>query len=429
MKSRLGGNRVSEFSSSFHIRTNSAPKTERSLRKAKMSGLVFGPANGWLTFVPYPHSEGIPDVNDRIGTASAIALATEKTVLQFEYAEDHLWSFALVKPDQSTAIFACEWDQEPPAIHDDFDRSALEGIAAVSLIEPFLVDSRAAEDGTPHAYGFAEKLGLPAYRWLSPGYVEKDTQHFINEGAREIGRKPATTRVPPRTKLDLPKPDLTAREALVQLKPMLTWCRPSWTLRMVSGTSRQGWDFRYYNAELRETVQGYLFSNGNAGFKSLGRAPEPISHEELARMLAAWRADPKRADWVKKVEATMSAPPIPTALPDQWLDSDEVLAIADTIEPPEELSKTSLIRYLSLQCDRNPPARWHVMHVTARSGTDAGHAPRWSVIANRLQWTIELDAQTGKCLREVLSRPGEGHDSFIISPWRERIEGGPWRDI
>jgi hypothetical protein len=195
---------------------------------------------------------------------------------------------------------------------------------------------------------------------------------------------------------------------------------------MVSGASRQGWDFTYYNAELRETVQGYLRPNGNAGFKSLGRAPEPISHEELARTLAGWRADPKFADLVKRTEAAMTAPPIPTALPDQWLDSDEVLTIAETIECPEELSKTSLIRHLALQCSRAPPARWHV---TARYGTDAGHAPRWSATANPLQWTIELDAQTGKCLREVLSRPGKGQDSWIISPWRERIEDGPWRDI
>ena len=119
---------MSEFNSRFHIRTNSAPKTEQSLGKANFSGLVFGPANGWLTFVPYPHSEGLPDVNDRIGTAIAIALATEKTVLLFKYAADHVCSFALVKPDQS-AGFACAWDQDPPAIHDDFGRSALDGIA------------------------------------------------------------------------------------------------------------------------------------------------------------------------------------------------------------------------------------------------------------------------------------------------------------
>jgi hypothetical protein len=58
---------VSEFSRSFHIRTSSASKTERCLRESKMSGLLFGPANGWLTFVPYPHSDGLPDIRDAVG--------------------------------------------------------------------------------------------------------------------------------------------------------------------------------------------------------------------------------------------------------------------------------------------------------------------------------------------------------------------------
>ena len=404
---------MSEFSRSFHIRTSSASKTERCLREAKMSGLLFGPANGWLTFVPYPHSEGLPDIRDAVGAASAIALATGETVLQYEYAGDHGWSFTLLNPNQSTATFACGWDQEPPSVYDNLDRSVLDGIVAASAIEPFLVASRAAEDGTPIAYGFAEKLGLPAYRWLSPGYVERDAQRFIKAGARKMGRKPATTELPPPRKLNLPKPGLTAREALTQLKPMLKWCRPPWTLRMVSGSSRQGWDFRYYNSELGETVQGYLFPNGNVSFKSLGRE-RSISDEEIARRRAALRADPRYADLVKKAEAATAGPPIRMALPDKWLDSDKVLAIAETVEAPEEVDNASLDWHLSLQCGR--PARWHI-----RARADSN--------ATTLAWTIELDAQTGKLLREVLSRGGAGRDSWIVRPWRERIEGGPWKDV
>jgi len=381
-----------------------------------MSGLLFGPANGWLTFVPYPHSEGLPDIHDAVGASSAIALAAGETVLQYEYAEDHGWSFTLVTPNQSMATFACGWDQEPPSVFDNLDRSALDGIVAATAIEPFLVASSAADDGTPHAHGFAERLGLPAYRWLSPDYVEKDTQHFINAGARKMGRKPAkpaTTKLPSPSKLDLPKPGLTAREALTQLKPMLKWCHPPWTLRMVSGSSRRGWDFRYYNSELGETVQGYLFPNGNVSFKSLGREPS-MSDEEIARRRAALRADPRYADLVKEAEAATAGPPIPIALPDNWFDSNEVLAIAETVEAPEEVDNTSLDWHLTLQCGR--PARWHV-----RARADSN--------ATKLSWTIELDAQTGKLLRQVLSRGGVGPDSWIIRPWRQRIEGGPWKDV
>jgi hypothetical protein len=200
------------------------------------------------------------------------------------------------------------------------------------------------------------------------------------------------------------------------LKPTMKWCRPPWALRSVSGSSRQGWDFRFYNPNLRETVRGYLFSNGNAGFKSLGHGPEPISDEEMDRRLAVWRTDPSCAELVRQVEADRLAPPLPTALPDQWLDSNEVLAIAETVQPPEELDEISSDRYVSLDCGQDPVARWRIL---VRS-TDS---------INRVSWSIELDAQKGDLLREVLSRPGEGSKSWIIFPWRERIPGGPWRDL
>lgn len=60
---------------------------------------------------------------------------------------------------------------------------------------------------------------------------------------------------------------------------------------------------------------------------------------------------------------------------------------------------------------------------------------RWDVGASadytvsRVRWSVRLDAQTGKILREVMSKPGEGRESWEIRPWRERIDGGPWQDI
>ena len=58
-------------------------------------------------------------------------------------------------------------------------------------------------------------------------------------------------------------------------------------------------------------MQGYLFPNGNAGFKSLGREPAPISNEEMTRRLAALRADPAYADLVKEFEASMTGQIVP----------------------------------------------------------------------------------------------------------------------
>lgn len=200
-----------------------------------------------------------------------------EAVLYFQFAEDHGWSLALVQqPEGSPATFSCAWDREPPVLHDDFDRSMLKGIVATSDVEPFLVNVGPGDGGTPKAHGFAERLGLPAYRWLSPDYVEKNTQHFIDDGARKLGRKAAktaTTKLPPPTRIALPKPALTAREALELLTSTIKWVRPPWTLRSISGNSEQVWHFTYYNAGRREGVQGYFHSNGSAGFQSLGHDP------------------------------------------------------------------------------------------------------------------------------------------------------------
>ena len=67
---------VSEFSSSFHIRTTSPTDTEQRLGKAKLSGLVFGPKNDWLTFVPYPDADGITGSHDDASMANAVAATT-----------------------------------------------------------------------------------------------------------------------------------------------------------------------------------------------------------------------------------------------------------------------------------------------------------------------------------------------------------------
>jgi hypothetical protein len=166
---------------------------------------------------------------------------------------------------------------------------------------------------------------------------------------------------------------------------MMDWCCPPWTLHLVSGSSLQGWDFGFHNADLQETVQGYLFPNGNAGFRSWGH--DPVTEARCA------------------------------TLPAQWIDSDAVVKIVEKLEIPPELEGGALRRFLSLEWwRRERQARWDVM----ATSDDA---------SNRISWTVELDAQTGEVLRETLSRPGQGRNSWIISPWRERIAGGPWRDM
>ena len=51
---------MSEFSVSYHIRLAEGIDAQKLLRQAKAAGIVFGPANDWLTFVPLRWLGGVP---------------------------------------------------------------------------------------------------------------------------------------------------------------------------------------------------------------------------------------------------------------------------------------------------------------------------------------------------------------------------------
>jgi hypothetical protein len=410
---------VSEFSSSFHIRTGDAALAERRLVAAKISGLAFGPANGWLTFVPFANSQGF-DARDPVGAATALANATGSFVLQYTYAEDHVWLLALARPGGPVSIFVSSWDPQPRIERDDLDLTVLDDILPRPQLEPFLAPGRDTPDGAPRAYGFAQALGFPAFRWLSPDLVEADTKHFLKNGGRRVGRKPADKRskLPPPTRLLLPKSEMSAREAFELLKPVMTWLQPPWALRELSGGDLQGWDFRAFNPRTRETIRAYLTPEGNAGCSSLGCEPPPASAEQMQQYLQAMRTDPTVSERrLRKIEQMMNLPER-TALPERWLDSPEVTAIAQSLEPPPELATVALRRTLFLYWQRtDPEARWRVYCSSTANDEE------------RPAWAIEIDAVTGTVLREELRRRGTGEHSCLMLSWRERIAAGPWQDI
>jgi hypothetical protein len=49
----LKSDTMSEFSISYHIRMENPRDMQQRLRQSKIGGIVFGPADSWLSFVPY----------------------------------------------------------------------------------------------------------------------------------------------------------------------------------------------------------------------------------------------------------------------------------------------------------------------------------------------------------------------------------------
>jgi hypothetical protein len=104
---------MSEFSDSYHIRTDDPAGVKQRLRQARLAGVIFGPSGGWLTFVPY--EELAVYRRSMVGDAFTVQLSQvlSATVLHYNFSEDHGWSFAVARPGEKLNRFACWWDPEP----------------------------------------------------------------------------------------------------------------------------------------------------------------------------------------------------------------------------------------------------------------------------------------------------------------------------
>lgn len=179
---------MSEFSESYHIKTDIPDETLRRLVDAGLSGLVFPPASGWLTFVPY----GLSEFPFSGAGTQPILGAVDQPVLWYVYAEDHGWQFALLQPGHDPTGFECWWDPEPSSDRSFLNIDALIAVmprsdraSEVDDILRTMTMEEAVDD--PPGPRFAALLGLPSYSWLSESYAQSDPSPFLRSGARVIG--------------------------------------------------------------------------------------------------------------------------------------------------------------------------------------------------------------------------------------------------
>lgn len=418
---------MSEFSTSFHIRTTDAPAIEKRLAKAGYQGLVFGPANGWLTFIPYATDDTPGFEYDGDSYAAKLVDVAAMPILAYSYAEDHGWSFALVRPGKPISRFFAQWDPEPEIGRESLDLMAFADIASSSDLEPFLLGKPRDETDKPLAYCFAEKVGLPAFRWLSPLLVASDAKHFLNNGARRLGarrrNKSKKPSVPDPIEVDVPKSELSAREALALLTPHMLFLSHQCVLWNLNGHSHVGrsasdWTFSFVNTETREVIRAALFTRddgkGRCSFQAGGRIPveDPFDPERIRALIETMRSRSETDPMIGELEAMLSEP-LPTRqleLPTNWLDSEAIAAIVNELTPPPEMP-ASWSALFSLSWERNPEPRWCCSRAPINS------TERWS-------WHIEIDAVLGKVLYESLSELPP--NDYIYTLRKKRIKGGPW---
>jgi len=385
---------MSEFSISYHVRIGDSHAVQKQLRQAKLSGVIFGPANGWLTFVPYADlteyrkADG-PKFADRLSRLTGLA------VLHYCYAEDHGWTFALARTGHPLVQFGCWWDPHPALERDQFDPLALAPFVAPELLEPLLGphDHEEAVQAQP-AYRFAELLGLPAYKWLSPELAQEHTQDLLDQAGRKLGTKPAGAatrlRLPPNRQIALPQPYLTAREALDLIVPFMAQFKPPWSLTMLSTygfrlpDGRGIWQARWRYGDSGDTVEVVLMQDGRLSF---------------------------RADTVPSyaMDFVMSA----MDLPEKWLDSTDIAAIMARLPVPSGIAKASL-GSMTLRSLNDHPHLWQILIPGDQNGVEPFAS-----------WTIYLDAVSGDVLAEELGRKVD----YQIVPARLRLKNGDWVDL
>lgn len=383
---------MSEFSSSFHIRTSDPAATLRQLRAAKFAGIVYGPANGWLTFVPYGHLPAYARAGDDWRFAQELSARLRANVLHYAYAEDHGWSFAFLRPGERLCRFACWWDPEPSIERDQFDPGALASLVPLESILPLLepvVGNDILQE--PRAYRFAELLGLPIYRWLSPDLAQRETDDCVALGGRKIGTRPPTVaerlRAPPMRQLSLPRPDLSAAEALAIVMPIVATIkgrnvlvrlgshgvpvRPDGRMDALGG----GWSFEYRNEASGSFVQAALQASGVLYFRV-----------EAGRM-AEIAALPTRG----------------------WLDSTDIATVMAQDSLQSHASASPIISMgLEIQSDQ---LVWDVRRLV-----DPSHV--------RTLNTYTVDARGGELLLETVLE--SRHGMYTVTRWRSRRPLGDW---
>src|SRR3954462_1395131 len=94
---------MSEVSESYHLRGSRVADAVDLLRRANLTGFVYAPANGWVSFVV---EEAVGEPDQRIVTAAKLPL------LHYVYDRSRCWGFSFFKQAKLVSAYRCEWGDE-----------------------------------------------------------------------------------------------------------------------------------------------------------------------------------------------------------------------------------------------------------------------------------------------------------------------------
>ena len=111
---------MSEFSCSYHLKTESVDDCINLIKRANTTGFVFPARDGWISFVvdepDFIFSKSLIDANDGI-------------LLNFINAEDHGWSFEVFNNSSKVCKFECDYDDgDDEEVFDESDELSFDDI-------------------------------------------------------------------------------------------------------------------------------------------------------------------------------------------------------------------------------------------------------------------------------------------------------------
>lgn len=186
---------MSEFSESFHLKSDDAQDAVALLSAARVPGFVAPAKNGWVSFVYEPDEPPAKDHFD------AIVAAARGTLVHYDFAEDHGCTVTVYVDGKRKARARVSFESR----RTSFDRDV--------FVKMGLLKARGA-DAIQEWLGFAvpghvvaEQLGLPYSAWFSYEYArrrrdqdEPGMRDFVevDEGGRVLdGVEPLGANSPP----------------------------------------------------------------------------------------------------------------------------------------------------------------------------------------------------------------------------------------
>jgi hypothetical protein len=151
---------MSEFSHSFHVRSNDVREGVELLRRAGVPGYVYPPARGWVPVV-FPHGMG--------GSDERVVAANRGLSVHYDYAEDHGVEVDLYQGPKRVARLSVSFE----SARSTFDRAAFVALGVMSESSAREVESWLGGDRDPGVLIVAAALGLPRHHWFSFEYASR----------------------------------------------------------------------------------------------------------------------------------------------------------------------------------------------------------------------------------------------------------------